>query len=210
MRAFIGQDLSDDEIWEEIEKEGLDWSYDDILNLRRDVLLEEESRLSRRLPGEVYAEHALRTHEALKSLKKIVASCLESNQASAAVGAIKAGFDIYNKHLKFGQVLGYVPDRPTGEEDKQLGKASIAELNVMLVAKLESLTIKIRNYGDIPFTNLPVPAIGKSGLQVRESKPSSTKTFDDLIGNDASGNIPRKTPRKRKIKRRAAKALPRN
>jgi len=129
------------------------WTVEYLMLLKDALFAEEERTLLSARSEEVYVDYVVRTRANIRRLGELYETLKDSNQGSAAVGAVKASQDLMDRIIARGQELGFIDKRPEGK------MVVLARLDDRaLVEKLSTEMAGVRNlmarYGDVPFLDV--------------------------------------------------------
>lgn len=186
MRAYISDGITDHAI---ADRTG--WDNDYILELKREVLSQEEVRVIGRRDEEVYAEYTLKMHGLIRRLQGLMDDMVGSNQHSAAVGAVKAQASLYDRVLQVGQDMGFIRKEPA-KSQVEVFNMTDRELAARTVSMLTDLRERMAHYGNPKLPEIKLSGVTpsvKDGVVIEMPAPgdvSSAKTVERKKGLPSS------------------------
>lgn len=137
MRAMLADGKTLDNICVKYKSnyETIDWLEKEIYRLDREAINHTDKIT-------IFIKYCLDQEGIIRELNKVIKKFMESQQASALVGAIKEKSSIYERVIKMGQDLGLI--EKSGNQLEIVGGISIAnkkpdEIRALLAEQLESL-----------------------------------------------------------------------
>jgi hypothetical protein len=165
-------------------------SVDRVRSLINQVYAEDGRTILGRTSETLYVDYVIRSRQNLRSLQDLRASLEGTNQAAAAVGAIKAQQDILDRIIKVGQDLGYVEKKPDRKE-VLFGRLDDDQLNKRLQMEWELTRKMAVGFSNVSFLDVaPAPRMITS--RTRPESPVSKIIEVEAEAVDAPEPVPAK------------------
>lgn len=147
LRSLLASGEHDDET-QVAAKMGLSWA--DYEQLKKKLYDFETDALRARPTEAVYVDYVIAQTRNIKDLTDLYGTLKSSKQGSAAVGAIRARSDIYDKIIKTGQEFGFIERKPEAKiiAGVIVSQLTNIELRKAITGELSDLQRLMGMYGD--------------------------------------------------------------
>ena len=135
---------------------------------RRNLVANEEQRIARWRPEEVFADYVLRTTARGRRLMEISGQALQAGEYAAASAAVKGAQDLHDRILKQGREFGFVTGKRGAES---LINLTTPQFRSLVANELTKLGEMAGRYGDTSFEALPLAEVQRKAMPSDEPEP---------------------------------------